>query len=97
MKASEDNGRGDSELALWLALRAGELRLCRVELLDDPAAGLEILSPLLGEREAACRAGGEAGAEVLLERGELAADGGQRHAEPAAGRRQAARIGNRRE
>jgi hypothetical protein len=93
----EDNGRGDRELALRLALRAGKLRLCRVELLDDTAAGLEILSPLLGEREAARRARDEAGTELVLERGELAADGGERHAEPAPGGRQASRIGNRRE
>ncbi len=97
VQASERGGCGDSKLALRLALRAGELRLRRVDLFDDAAAGLEILSPLLGEREPARRPRDETGAEVILERREFAADGGQRHAEPAPGGRQAARIGNRRE
>ena len=34
------------------------------------------------------------GADLILEAREMAADGGQRHAEAAAGRRQAARLGN---
>ena len=97
VQASERNRCGDSKLTLRLAARAGELRLRRVQLLDDTAAGLEILSPLLGEREPARRPRDETGAEVILERREFAADGGQRHAEPAPGGRQAARIGNRRE
>ena len=50
VQASERDRCGDSKLTLRLALRAGELRLRRVDLFDDAAARVEILSPLLGER-----------------------------------------------
>jgi hypothetical protein len=96
VQAPEYNGRGDRKLALGLTARAGELRLGGVELIEDAAAGVEILAARLGEVQAARRAREEAGAELVFKRGKLAAHGGQRHAELATGGGEAARIGDRR-
>jgi predicted pyridoxine 5'-phosphate oxidase superfamily flavin-nucleotide-binding protein len=68
----------------------GELR--RIELGEDAAAGVEIVTAGLGERQTPRSAGHEAHPDLLLEGGEVATGGCQRHAEAPGGGRQRAGL-----
>ena len=93
VQTTEDERCGDDQFALRRAVfaRGGPFGL--FDLIEYAPAGRDIVSPRLGQRQPAPRAGKQPCVEMRLELRDLAADGRERCSESAAGRRKAAGPG----
>jgi len=89
---AEQNGPADDELARRRGLEAGQGGLRLLDVAEDALAAGIVGVAALGQRQPPGGAVEQAGAELLLERGELPAHRGERRAERASGGRQAAGL-----
>src|SRR5215813_3313955 len=85
MQSAEDDRRGQGEFTTWYAVLARRLRLSFIDKLEDVLAGSNVGGAGIREREFARRAHEQPCFQASFEIGDLSADRGQRHAEPAAG------------
>jgi hypothetical protein len=92
---AEGDGRGDAEMAEDLFLAVADPGGGGVEPLRHRAGRVEQELALFGENQAARVAVEERGVEALLERADLAGDGGLAEVQRVAGMGQAARVGDR--
>ena len=94
MQASEQAWRRQGQQAAGFRLLAGQMSFGHVEVAENPAAGLQIGLTRLRQSQTPRGSGDKTRVEVLFQRLEVAAHRGQRHAEPFAGRRKRACVGN---
>jgi hypothetical protein len=90
----ERDRRGERKLALGVGLPAGEPPLGSFEFVDHAAAGFEVVTPRLRQRQAPRRPRDKPRIELILEQAQVPAHGRQRHAERAQRYRQAAGLGD---
>ena len=94
MQPAEHHRRGERKLALRLGLLAAKPALGCVKLIEHAAGGFEIAPAGFGERKAAGRPREKPQAKLLLKRGQMPADGRERHAQAASGSRETPGVGD---
>ena len=94
VQPTENDGRGDHQLAMRCVIFAGCATIGLGDLLENVPASLQIGLTDFGQRQLACRTHQQLRIEMRFQLGNLAADGRQRHVQLTAGAGEAARPGD---